>query len=99
MGILIATHPYQHLVGPIFLILAILMLPDRGLVLNSGSATCCLKVNTGETNVGGKKKVALFRKLTTKEDDGLMSQRPSPQSRCSMKLSKGEGWEMVRRHV
>lgn len=64
------------------------MLPDRELVLNSGSPAHCLKISR-RTSDGGKGNVTLFRKPAAWEDGGLMSQRPSFLSRQSQKVSKG----------
>lgn len=50
------------------------LIPDKELVLNSGSAVPCLKINIEESD-GEKGKAALFRKPATWKDGGLTSQR------------------------
>ena len=47
------------------------------------------KTNAGETSDGGKEKFALFRKLASWEDGGLMSQRPSSVSGQSHRVLTG----------
>ena len=64
------------------------MIPDRELVLNSGSAIPCLKINT-EENDDGKGKLTLFRKLVTCEDSGLTSQRHLPSPGEARGFSRG----------
>ena len=60
-------------VSSLFLLLALL------LSTNSGLAAHCLKANAREISVGGKGKVALFRRPATWGEGGLMSQRTNSQ--------------------
>lgn len=44
---------------------------------NSDSAAQCLKISSHETSEGGKGEVALFRKVATWEDGGLITSQRS----------------------
>ena len=55
---------------------------------NSGLAARCLKTNIRETSIGRKQKVALFRKLATWGEGGLMSKSQRPTADQSQELLK-----------
>lgn len=64
---------------------------------NPSSVACCWKANTRGTSIGGKRKVALFRKLAIWKDGAPMSKErlPSPRSSRGLKgeaQRSGKGW-------
>lgn len=57
------------------------LIPDMELILNSGLAAHCSKINTQKKSDVGKGNIILFRKLATWKDGRQTSQRPFSPSR------------------
>ena len=66
-----------------------------GMLLNSGLAAHCSKVNTGEISAGRNRKIALIRRLATWGEDRLMSQNQLQRFCSAMNVFKGKKGEAI----